>query len=32
MGELYAGAYDYKTPVADGSGHVFIDDIRVTKP
>jgi hypothetical protein len=32
MGELYAGVDDCKTPVADGPGHVFIDDVRLTKP
>ena len=30
--KMYIGVGDRKTPVAGGSGRIFIDDIRVTKP
>jgi regulation of enolase protein 1 (concanavalin A-like superfamily) len=30
--KLTIGVGDKKTPVADGSGRIYIDDIRVTKP
>ena len=30
--KLYIGVGDRKNPVADGSGRIYIDDIRVTKP
>jgi hypothetical protein len=30
--KLYVGVGDRKTPVADGSGRIYIDDLRVTKP
>ena len=30
--KLYIGVGDKKTPVADGTGRIFIDDIRVVKP
>jgi transposase len=30
--KLYIGAGDRKTPVAGGSGRIYVDDIRVTKP
>ncbi len=30
--KLYLGVGDRKAPAADGSGRIYIDDIRVTKP
>jgi hypothetical protein len=30
--KLYIGVGDRKTPVAGGSGRIYVDDIRVTKP
>ena len=30
--KMYLGVGDRKTPVPDGAGRVYIDDIRVTKP
>jgi regulation of enolase protein 1 (concanavalin A-like superfamily) len=30
--KLYVGVGDRKSPVVDGSGRIYIDDIRVTKP
>ena len=30
--KMYIGVGDRKNPVADGSGRIYIDDIRVTKP
>jgi hypothetical protein len=30
--KLYLGVGDRKTPVAGGTGRIYIDDIRVTKP
>ncbi len=30
--KLYIGVGDRKNPVADGTGRIYIDDIRVTKP
>jgi hypothetical protein len=30
--KLYIGVGDRKTPVAGGSGRIYVDDVRVTKP
>jgi hypothetical protein len=30
--KMYIGVGDRKAPVADGSGRIYIDDIRLTKP